>query len=313
MVESRPGLRAISYSAPEAIGTEPFVEARWDGLSVRTRLVGDYNRSNIAAAIAVGLYFGIGRAEIVSAIESYDPDNNRSQKRQTAFNTLISDCYNANPSSMQAALDNFLREADPRPKAVVLGDMGELGPYAAVEHGTVIERLEQGGIEEAYLVGGHFAEATRKRSPDIWTSIRSVTGSYSSKARARIVWKRSPRSCNRKQESPFGSLRDRTAHDPHFREHCQLRPYRTCGTATAHAVPPPPRRKICRPNDKCPAQTYGSASDLRPPRNRPCIASPRFRRIRTQRQSYISTYQVGYTRNLHICQSRLVFAGRVSY
>ena len=161
MVESRPGLRAISYSAPEAIGTEPFVEVRWDGLSVRTRLVGDYNRSNIAAAIAVGLYFGIGRAEIVSAIESYDPDNNRSQKRQTAFNTLISDCYNANPSSMQAALDNFLREADPRPKAVVLGDMGELGPYAAVEHRTVIERLEQGGIEEAYLVGGHFAEAAR--------------------------------------------------------------------------------------------------------------------------------------------------------
>ena len=139
MVESRPGLRAISYSAPEAIGTEPFVEARWDGLPVRTRLVGDYNRSNIAAAIAVGLYFGIGRAEIVSAIESYDPDNNRSQKRQTAFNTLISDCYNAN----------------------VLGDMGELGPYAAVEHRTVIERLEQGGIEEAYLVGGHFAEAAR--------------------------------------------------------------------------------------------------------------------------------------------------------
>ena len=137
MVESCPGLRAISYSAPEAIGTEPFVEARWDGLPVRTRLVGDYNRSNIAAAIAVGLYFGIGRAEIVSAIESYDPDNNRSQKRQTAFNTLISDCYNANPSSMQAALDNFLREADPRPKAVVLGDMGELGPYAAVEHRTV--------------------------------------------------------------------------------------------------------------------------------------------------------------------------------
>ena len=161
MVESRPGLRAISYSAPEAIGTEPFVEARLYGLSVRTRLVGDYNRSNIAAAIAVGLYFGIGRAEIVSAIESYDPDNNRSQKRQTAFNTLISDCYNANPSSMQAALDNFLREADPRPKAVVLGDMGELGPYAAVEHRTVVERLEQGGIEEAYLVGGHFAEAAR--------------------------------------------------------------------------------------------------------------------------------------------------------
>ena len=129
---------------------------------------------------------------------------------------------------------------------------------------------------------------TRKRSPDIWTSIRSVTGSYSSKARARIVWKRSPRSCSRKQESPFGSLRDRTAHDPHFREHCQLHPYRTCGTATAHAVPPPPRRKICRPNDKCPAQTYGSASDLRPPQNRPCIASPRFRRIRTEAIIYFN-------------------------
>ena len=68
MVESRPGLRAISYSAPEAIGTEPFVEARWDGLSVRTRLAGDYNRSNIAAAIAVGLYFRIG-TPISSLIE----------------------------------------------------------------------------------------------------------------------------------------------------------------------------------------------------------------------------------------------------
>ena len=161
MVESRPGLQAISYSAPEATGAGPFVEARWDGLPVRTHMVGDYNLSNIAAAIAVGLHFGIGRAEIVSAIESYDPDNNRSQKRQTAFNTLISDCYNANPSSMQAALDNFLREADPRPKAVVLGDMGELGPYAAAEHRTVVERLEQSGIEEVYLVGEHFAEAAR--------------------------------------------------------------------------------------------------------------------------------------------------------
>ena len=132
MVESRPGLRAISYSAPEAIGTEPFVEARWDGLPVRTRLVGDYNRSNIAAAIAVGLYFGIGRAEIVSAIESYDPDNNRSQKRQTAFNTLISDCYNANPDSTQMAI---LSAADLGGRLVcILGDMLELGERSEEFH-----------------------------------------------------------------------------------------------------------------------------------------------------------------------------------
>ena len=161
MVESRPGLRAIPYSTTglRTEGSGEFLEIAWDGRQVRTRLVGTYNLANVAAAIAVGIRFGIGPDRIAEAIESYVPDNNRSQKKETAFNTLILDAYNANPSSMHAALENFLREPSDRKRSVILGDMRELGEFAETEHRNVVEMLRTAGIGEAYLVGPHFSKA----------------------------------------------------------------------------------------------------------------------------------------------------------
>ena len=111
------------------------------------RMVSERNgfEANLAAAIAVGTYFDIPEPEIVAAIESYQPENNRSQRQATPHNTLILDAYNANPSSMEAALRHFISEPSMLPKAVILGDMLELG--------------QEAHIEEVFLVGSHFTEA----------------------------------------------------------------------------------------------------------------------------------------------------------
>ena len=98
------------------------------------RLEGAFNRLNVAAAMAVGRYFGVDEERIRDAVAAYRPDNNRSQRRSTARNTLVVDCYNANPSSMQASLANFLGEESVGGKVAVLGDMLELGAWSAAEH-----------------------------------------------------------------------------------------------------------------------------------------------------------------------------------
>ena len=128
---------------------------------VKIPAMGKHNVANALAAYCAATRLGCDPRGVIKGLSNFEQTGRRQKVVDSKGVTVIEDCYNANPSSMQAALDNFLCEADPRPKAVVLGDMGELGPYAAVEHRTVVERLEQGGIEEAYLVGGHFAEAAR--------------------------------------------------------------------------------------------------------------------------------------------------------
>jgi UDP-N-acetylmuramoyl-tripeptide--D-alanyl-D-alanine ligase len=141
-----------------------------DGLAVRpydveegygSALTGDYNRYNVAAAVAVGREFDVPDADIRAAIASYAPSNNRSQSVDTGRNTLVMDCYNANPSSMRAALEDFAAAPTARPRAVILGDMAELGTYAAREHEVVVALLAELGLRQAYLVGEHFADAVR--------------------------------------------------------------------------------------------------------------------------------------------------------
>ena len=88
---------------------EPFLRLMLDGTVISTRLIGAYNAANVLAAIAVGDYFGIPREESIAAVESFVPDNERSEMRRTQKNALIVDAYNANPTSMAAALDNFER------------------------------------------------------------------------------------------------------------------------------------------------------------------------------------------------------------
>ena len=125
---------------------------------VQTHLVGAYNVANLRAAITVGLHFGVPAADIDEALASYVPTNSRSEFRDTGRNRLIVDAYNANPSSMQAALTNFGMMDVPR-KLVILGDMRELGADSLSEHCRLIRQLAADGLKKVWLVGGEFQRA----------------------------------------------------------------------------------------------------------------------------------------------------------
>lgn len=155
----------LGYQGVEIMetGTEhPFLRLRFpDGTLLRTRLVGSYNAPNVLAALAVGEYFGVERAAAFSAIEDFDPDNSRSQLVRTERNTVIADAYNANPTSMAAALGNFLSFGAER-KVALLGDMRELGSESVEEHRKLLPLLE--GVE-AYLVGEEWGRALEAAGP----------------------------------------------------------------------------------------------------------------------------------------------------
>jgi UDP-N-acetylmuramoyl-tripeptide--D-alanyl-D-alanine ligase len=109
------------------------------------------------SAACVGHHFGVDAAQIAQALSAYTPQNNRSQLTQTERNSLIVDAYNANPTSMEAALRNFAL-IESTNKAVILGDMFELGDDSPAEHQKVVSLLEQLGITEAYLLGENFSQ-----------------------------------------------------------------------------------------------------------------------------------------------------------
>lgn len=143
---------------------EPCLRLRLDGQIVATRLVGAYNADNVLASIAIGDYFGVPRKDAVEAIAAFVPDNIRSQMVRTSRNTLIVDAYNANPSSMKAALDNFEAVHADR-KLALLGDMKELGDESAAEHLKVVDRLLASGAD-AMLVGPEFRSAAAAYGAD---------------------------------------------------------------------------------------------------------------------------------------------------
>lgn len=148
MAAERDGLAAEYYSVTLSDGIENHLE-------------GDYNRFNIAAAVAVGRYFDIDDERIRHAIDSYRPDNNRSQRIVTDRNTLIVDCYNANPSSMRASVLNFLAEptGPGSRRLLILGDMLELGAWSKQEHRDIIALAGQNPDAELMLVGKELARA----------------------------------------------------------------------------------------------------------------------------------------------------------
>lgn len=137
---------------------EPLLRFDLEERTVQTRLAGAYNVTNALAAIAVGRYFGVSLDDAITAIEAYVPSNNRSQMTRTGRNLLIEDAYNANPSSMAAALDNFALARDDH-KVVLLGDMRELGAESAKEHQAVVRRLAGMDLERVCLVGSEFSAA----------------------------------------------------------------------------------------------------------------------------------------------------------
>lgn len=167
--------RIISYGRDEGgnvegevIDCSPFLNFRWrqhlhagqmpaNAYEVETHLIGAYNLDNMLAAIAVGLHFGVSPAQINHALGHYIPSNNRSQLETTEHNRLIVDAYNANPSSMAAAIDNFKLMKAER-KMAILGDMLELGAVSDEEHQKTVNALAAAGIKEVWLVGEEFGK-----------------------------------------------------------------------------------------------------------------------------------------------------------
>lgn len=166
------GLPLIEYGKPghdgllvegEVLECNPFVKFRWRSgkggwHTVQTSLIGAYNVDNALAAITIGLKFGVKEQDASEAVADYKPQNNRSQLTETSRNHLVVDAYNANPTSMAAALENFsmIKAQD---KMLILGDMRELGEASDAEHRKIVEEIVKYGFTQVWLVGSEFAKA----------------------------------------------------------------------------------------------------------------------------------------------------------
>ncbi|MBR1960340.1 MAG: UDP-N-acetylmuramoyl-tripeptide--D-alanyl-D-alanine ligase, partial [Bacteroidales bacterium] len=153
----------LDYQGAEVLPSSPehpFLRISFpsEGKVVETNLVGSYNADNVMAAVAVGQQFGVTFDEAAAAISAYMPSNNRSQMVRTGRNTLIVDAYNANPTSMEAALKNFA-SLQAESKAALLGDMLELGEDSLAEHIRIVSMALESGIGTVCFVGGEFRQA----------------------------------------------------------------------------------------------------------------------------------------------------------
>jgi UDP-N-acetylmuramoyl-tripeptide--D-alanyl-D-alanine ligase len=141
----------------------PFVKVQFKNTLIESNLIGKYNYNNIAVAVAVGNYFNISENDIKNAIESYTPTNNRSQIIQKGTNKIIMDAYNANPSSMQAALENF-SQLKGENKIVFLGDMFELGKDSKTEHEKIANLTASYNFSKVFLIGKAFSATGAKNA-----------------------------------------------------------------------------------------------------------------------------------------------------
>ncbi len=151
------GTTQDSDSIIELLSADPFVKIKTNNTAINSNLIGSYNFNNIAIAITIGKYFNVSLDNIKKGIENYIPTNNRSQIINKNTNKIILDAYNANPTSMKAALDNFTKLSDTN-KIAVLGDMFELGNSANDEHKFIADYASKLNINHTYLVGKHFYE-----------------------------------------------------------------------------------------------------------------------------------------------------------
>ena len=166
------GLHQICYGSPcdevlsvegEVLECAPFLKFRWrpaggEWQEVQTGLIGAYNMQNMLAAATIGRTFGVEVDSINRALAAYEPKNNRSQLMETDDNKLLVDAYNANPTSMRAAIENF-RDMKVERRMVILGDMGELGESSWKAHQAIADLLVESGFEHVWLVGPKFKAA----------------------------------------------------------------------------------------------------------------------------------------------------------
>ena len=157
-----------AFASGQVVSCDPFLVFNWKQQgklhTVETHMIGSYNLDNVLAAVAVGRFFKIPAERISRAIAAYEPTNNRSQFKKTDNNELIIDAYNANPSSMKVALDNFIT-MPVQPKAIILGDMRELGPTSDELHAEVVEQIKKGQFDKVFLCGEHFSKVGKEFSP----------------------------------------------------------------------------------------------------------------------------------------------------
>lgn len=186
------GLERITYGGQEGADTrgsapeseDPFMELIFDDhhrpnghYHITTRLIGRYNASNALAAVCIGHHFGVHDELIAEAITAYTPANNRSQLKDTGRNQLVLDAYNANPTSMATALENFAQLGGGKPKLAILGDMLELGGVSRSEHAAIAALVDRLGLE-ACFVGAEFMRATdgtpARAFPDVDAALEAL-------------------------------------------------------------------------------------------------------------------------------------------
>ncbi len=196
LVEYTKGMKIIPYDVRKAIIANEEIDPQDSFLKMKTKIneqeiilstkfFGKFNVENILAAVSIGHYFDVDPGQIKDAIESYQPQNNRSQIFQTRNNILILDMYNANPSSMELVLQNFSKSNNNR-KVLILGDMLELGGECDKEHQNILDLIEKLGFTEVYLTGPVFTRLNTKRAwrcfqnselAYIWFDHNRLTGS----------------------------------------------------------------------------------------------------------------------------------------
>ncbi|MCQ2073899.1 MAG: UDP-N-acetylmuramoyl-tripeptide--D-alanyl-D-alanine ligase, partial [Bacteroidaceae bacterium] len=186
LMEMAAGLRCVNYGQTgngyingRIEGCNPMLSFSWNREggpvhSVQMKMTGSYNLDNALAAIAVGCHFNVPEERICKALSGYTPSNNRSQITRTERNRLVIDAYNANPTSMSAAIDNFTLMTAEK-KALILGDMRELGEYSQDEHKRIISRIKADSYTFVALVGEEFAKAAEGNAADGWHCFEDVS------------------------------------------------------------------------------------------------------------------------------------------
>ena len=162
-VEKSKDIESFTFSTTDAAAdvyikdviADPFVQIKVRDTTIKSNLIGNYNVPNICAAVAIGRQFGINDFQIKSALEHYVPENNRSQLLNRNSHNIILDAYNANPSSMSAAINHFLG-LDLKNKVLILGDMFELGQESLVEHNAIVKLFENTSESVVHFVGNDF-------------------------------------------------------------------------------------------------------------------------------------------------------------
>ncbi|MCF8331731.1 MAG: UDP-N-acetylmuramoyl-tripeptide--D-alanyl-D-alanine ligase, partial [Bacteroidales bacterium] len=147
------------------ISGSPFIKFQWNDNEIQTQMTGIYNFQNITAAVVIGQYFRIAENDIINSIEQYSPDNSRSQLIKSGNNTIILDSYNANPTSVIAALENLHAfQSDHDAKVVALGDMLELGKQSEIYHKEILETIDKFSFDQVILVGTEFNKVAKNNS-----------------------------------------------------------------------------------------------------------------------------------------------------